>query len=228
MSEEPELRRCPNCHTRTLKREGDDLVCSECKGRFPAPEPEQKVYKRNRRYDNIRQRHEYFESHRDEIVSDLLTIGDLATRKKWKIPDSTIVGLKNRWLTAEQKPKVAALKSRQPPEKSPQRSAEKHNYYEEHKVEIIADLLTYGRLATRKKWHIASPSSLFSLERRWLTPDQRARINSLASLVPAEQNGHRVSGDGLPRFPEFSNSWEPEVQVMWFEIYAQLSGAVAK
>ena len=52
---------------------------------------------------------------------------------------------------------------------------ERHRYYEDNKEAIIADLLSIGRPATRKKWNIAQ-STLCSLEERWLTKEQKAAI----------------------------------------------------
>lgn len=212
-----ELTKCPDCKGRTLVREGDELVCTICKGRFPAeaPAPDKKPPKRNRRYDNIKERHEYLEKNRDGIVRDLLTIGQSETCKKWDIPDSTIAGLKNRWLTAQQKAKVASLK---PPPKPPQGNKETHDFFEKHRSEIIIDLLTFGRVGTRKKWEIKGHSTLFTLECRWLTPAQKARVDSL------DPNPLRDSCIVLPDFPQFSNDWQPQVQVCWLELYSQLIG----
>jgi hypothetical protein len=211
-----DLTKCPQCKTRTLKREGDELVCSSCNGRFPVPPepPERKLYKRHRRYDNLQERHKYYEKHKQEIVDDLLSIGQVATREKWDISDSTIVGLKNRWLNAAQKAKVASIM----PPKRPLGHDEAHNFYEKHKSEIIIDLLTFGRVGTRKKWNIKASSSLFTLESRWLTPAQKARVDS----VDVKSLGH--SHIELPQFPGFSNDWQPQVQLRWFDLYSKLIG----
>jgi hypothetical protein len=52
---------------------------------------------------------------------------------------------------------------------------ERSKYYEDNKEAIIADLLTNGRRMTRQKWGITS-SSLFNLEKKWLTSEQKAAI----------------------------------------------------
>jgi len=89
-----------------------------------------------------------------------------------------------------------------------------HAYYESHKQEIMSDLFTFGRTPTRKKWSISS-STLYSLERRWLTEEQKAKLDNM-TFAPST-NVH------LPQFPEFSSSWEPQVQLKWLEIYETLS-----
>jgi hypothetical protein len=91
--------------------------------------------------------------------------------------------------------------------------------------------LTLGRTATREKYGIPTASSLLSLEKRWLDPDQRAmvdRANSGPEAVkpagkPTAKQNPGTSGDNrLPQFPEFSGSWDPQVQVKWLEVYAEL------
>ena len=82
---------------------------------------------------------------------------------------------------------------------------DKHEYYEKHKEEILHDLKVLGRKTTKEKWKLAA-STLVTLLTRW--------------RVPLEE---RVAPNGwLPQLPEFSNTWEPEVQVKWLEIYGKL------
>ncbi|MCJ7576487.1 MAG: hypothetical protein MUO80_07455 [Dehalococcoidia bacterium] len=147
-----EVTKCPKCKTRTLVREGEDLVCSQCHEHFPAP-----------------------------------TGGHIPINGRRK------------------KAKKAKLG------RSPQQSASKHAYYESNKQQMVTDLLTFGRMPTRKKWNI-SPSTLSTLEKRWLTPDQKAILDNM-TFRPEIQ---------LPQLPEFSNSWDPQVQVKWLEIYGEL------
>jgi ribosomal protein L37AE/L43A len=158
-----ELTKCPKCKTRTLVREGDELVCSQCHEHFSAPsgQPKEEPPKQGRHH-NIQKRHKFYESHRKEITRDLLTLGRTATREKYGIPTA---------------------------------------------------------------------SSLLSLEKRWLDPDQRAmvdRANSGPEAVkpagkPTAKQNPGTSGDNrLPQFPEFSGSWDPQVQVKWLEVYAEL------
>jgi hypothetical protein len=72
--------------------------------------------------------------------------------------------------------------------RSPQQSASKHAYYELHKQEIIKDLLTFGRTPTRKKWKISN-STLFTLEKRWLTADQKATLDTITFAPAGNPNG---------------------------------------
>jgi hypothetical protein len=48
------------------------------------------------------ERHQYYEKHKKDIITDLLSLGRTATSKKWNIPTSSLFVLLNRWLTPEQ------------------------------------------------------------------------------------------------------------------------------
>jgi len=103
---------------------------------------------------------------------------------------------------------------------------EKHRHYEEHKEEILADLRSIGRPATRKKWKIPS-GTMGALEERWLSPQERKALTprSNASKGPSTRSQAVVTttnNNHLPSFPEFSNEWPESVQVKWFEVYEQL------
>jgi hypothetical protein len=102
---------------------------------------------------------------------------------------------------------------------------ERHKYYEDNKQAIIADLLSLGRAATRKKWNIPS-STMVYLEKGWLTEEQRSTVPSNPgrpkqqphlSTSPTPSNGR------LPPFPQFSDTWDPSVQLQWLEVYSELA-----
>jgi len=107
---------------------------------------------------------------------------------------------------------------------------EQHQYYEEQKEQILADLRSIGRPATRKKWNLTS-STIHQLESRWITPqemkeitvqsqkERRAGDRKQKSSTTQEENTH----DHLPLFPEFSNEWGEPVQLKWLEVYEQLT-----
>ena len=112
---------------------------------------------------------------------------------------------------------------------------EKHRDYEEHKEEILADLRSMGRPATRKKWKIPC-GTMNQLEERWLTPLERhdLTLRSQAERNQAErrqaerrQAERKNGGNSLPSFPEFSNDWPESVQIKWIEVYQQLSKPTA-
>jgi len=117
---------------------------------------------------------------------------------------------------------------------------EKHRDYEEHKEEILADLRSMGRPATRKKWKIPC-GTMNQLEERWLTPlerhdltlrsqaERRQAERSQAERRQAErrQAERKNGGNSLPSFPEFSNDWPESVQIKWIEVYQQLSKPTA-
>jgi len=179
MVEERVLTKCPDCKTRTLHREGEELVCSECKGRFAAPQESRLGHKKNKR-DCLLERHQFYEKNKDEIIRDYEAKGGQETAKKWKVTWAALFHVLRRWGITKPKAHVV-LKDK--PTRSPQRSASRHAYLEAHKQEIIKDLLTYGRTPTRKKWNISS-STLFTLERRWLTPDEKAKLDTMTFAPP--------------------------------------------
>ena len=104
---------------------------------------------------------------------------------------------------------------------------EKHQRYEEHKEEILADLRSIGRPATRKKWNIPS-GTLSQLEIRWLTPQERQALTLRSRTSRKSPAGSQAvvtpTNNNLPSFPEFSNEWAESVQVKWFEVYEMLRG----
>ena len=99
---------------------------------------------------------------------------------------------------------------------------ERHKYYEANKEAIIADLLSQGRAAVHKKWNITG-STLHSLERRWLTEEQKKAIPSTPRETPHPSTSSAPSNSRLPPFPQFSDKWQPEVQLQWLEVYGELA-----
>jgi hypothetical protein len=103
----------------------------------------------------------------------------------------------------------------------------RHKYYEANKEAIIADLLSLGRAATQKKWGIPVGGTLPSLEKRWLTEEQRAAIPTNPPGRPKQQPHPSPSptpSDGrLPPLPQFSDNWDPSVQLQWLQLYSELA-----
>lgn len=102
----------------------------------------------------------------------------------------------------------------------------RHKYYEANKEAIIADLLSLGRAATQKKWGIPVGGTLPSLEKRWLTEEQRSTIPSNPGRPkepPHPSTSSTPSNGRLPPFPQFSDKWQPEVQLQWLEVYSDLA-----
>ena len=91
-------------------------------------------------------------------------------------------------------------------------NAERHKFFEVNKEEILKDVATIGRPRTGKKWRILS-SSMPKLLKRWQPKEETL---SPISSHREKQNGYR------PTFPEFSNSWDPEVQKRWLDIFELL------
>ena len=108
---------------------------------------------------------------------------------------------------------------------------QRHQYYEEHKEEIIADLLSSGRAATQEKWNIPRGGALVALEKRWLSREQRDAIPPTKNRQRSKQKGTVPLGQAKPepptskhrlKLPEFSNEWMPAVQLKWLEVYEKL------
>jgi hypothetical protein len=173
-----ELTKCPTCKTRTLKREGDELVCTECKGHFPAPN------------------------------ADAVALGRRGGAKGGKVRMAK--------LTPEQRSELAkkAVNTRW----NRVNNNKRHLYYEQHREEIVKDLLSLGVQAARTKWSIP-PSTITYLAARWLTNEQRAQ------LLMTEHPPGPIKGNGyLPVFPPFSDDWPESVQLKWLELYGLLQG----
>ena len=87
--------------------------------------------------------------------------------------------------------------------------AARHQFYEEHKDEIVADYQAGGFRRLTGVWGI-SPSSWFALRKRWNVELQKV---PRAALAPASKNGY-------PELPAFSDKWTESVQVKWLEVWA--------
>lgn len=101
---------------------------------------------------------------------------------------------------------------------------ERHTHYEQNKEAIVADLLSKGRKATCHKWNIPS-SSLCSIEKRWLTKEQKLKIPTpvITSESPRPSTNTTTSNGRLPPFPQFSDTWDPSVQLEWLDVYRMLA-----
>lgn len=107
--------------------------------------------------------------------------------------------------------------------------AAKHKYYKDNKEAIVADLLSKGKAYTRGRWKIPK-GTIGQLINRWLTEEQRLKIPvnlgtppGTPGETPHPSTNSTPSNGRLPPFPQFSNTWEPEVQLQWFEVYETLA-----
>ena len=73
--------------------------------------------------------------------------------------------------------------------------------------QILTDVVEIGPGKTSKKWRIGN-STLYRI------PEVR-RVMLL-------KDGDNGSHDGLPPLPAFSESWAPEVQLKWLEIWEKV------
>lgn len=89
----------------------------------------------------------------------------------------------------------------------------RHKYLERNKTAILKDLEVLTRPQVLKKWGIPG-STMPGLLKRW---GEHASAPPRSGRVPKPgTNGQ------LPSFPEFSNEWQPEVQLAWFNGYLEL------
>jgi hypothetical protein len=221
MVDEPlsEKSNCPKCHTKTLERDPEgDIHCWGCGTTFP------ERVKSTMHENRLLEKHRFYEDNKPAILSDVQSIGAPATAKKWKINGVSLYHVLQRW-DREQKEKEKEKPAEGSPDKPRPKYKRKattrignfkrHRYYEEHRAEIIQDLLHLGRKQAIEKWGIPR-SSLLYLESRWLTKQERAQIMEAIPKESVLENGH------LPEFPAFSASWDPTVQVKWLETYGKL------
>lgn len=87
----------------------------------------------------------------------------------------------------------------------------KHQFFEQHKEEIIATYQAGGSRALKEKWDIQS-STWFWLRNRWKVPLLSRKSRAVA---PAE-NGR------FPELPPFSNDWPETVQLKWMDIWREI------
>lgn len=167
--------------------------------------------------------------------------------KRWNIDSRNIGTCANpdcgevRQFPWDQHGKVIVLKPGRVIEKEVQRMGtkgvgphgERHKYYEDNKEAIVADFLAIGRKATCEKWGIPRGGTLITLEKRWLTPEQRQGLNNrkrkrrkikTARAEVARAATPKAPDNGkLPAFPAFSDSWPMMVQIKWLETYENLA-----
>jgi hypothetical protein len=175
---------CSKCgakNTLEVDPEGD-LHCFAC------GETEMKTKK----VDYLVERHKFYEDNKAAILADVKAIGEKATAKKWKVNGASLYHVLKRWEREAHETKDTTQKAAIPKKeiksdyKRHRQGVDVHErskYYEDNKEAIIVDLLSSGRKMTRQKWGITS-SSLFNLEKKWLTPEQKAAI-------PEQSNRHR-------------------------------------
>jgi hypothetical protein len=199
-----ELTKCPNCKTRTLERKGKELVCTSCGGHFAiGEEPKTKR-------DFLLSRHQFYENNKDVIICDYKAIGGKATAKKHGVTWGALYQVLRKWKVIQTR-----LDQGKIPKASHKNNQVRHRYYEANKTDIIADIINIGPAAARKKWGIPTASYGF-LTLRW-----QPEINKQAALLG--HVGSSPSSNGLPRLPEFSNDWEPEVQIKWLDVFAKVA-----
>lgn len=93
-----------------------------------------------------------------------------------------------------------------------------HDYYEENKEHILAEIEILGETATRKRWNINS-GTWTGLKKRWGLP-----IHNMPGQNQ-HQRARKLSNKPLklPSFPEFNEEWPSPVKVAWLNSYAEMA-----
>jgi ribosomal protein S27E len=86
--------KCPKCKNKTLEKDSNDIHCWSCGTNFiNKPLKEGSFMK----HAELMKRHEFYESNKQAILSDVESIGRAATCKKWNISNGTLSQLLSRW-----------------------------------------------------------------------------------------------------------------------------------
>lgn len=87
---------------------------------------------------------------------------------------------------------------------------ERRKYYQEHKEEMVRDLIAHGKDFVVNKWRIK--------------PQVIGHLKRLPEYKEAYPGRPKVSPNGIPPLPAFQDKWAPEVQVKWLEVYEKVTG----
>jgi len=88
-------------------------------------------------------------------------------------------------------------------------TAQKRDFFDSHKIEILKDVAVMGRTAAADKWRTSS-GSLHGILKRWIGGTADAPLVTPAASIVVE----------IPEFPVFDNTWSDEVKLAWFDIYS--------
>lgn len=86
-------------------------------------------------------------------------------------------------------------------EKRPNNPEKARVWFHKHLQEVQADLLAIGNKATCEKWGI-----------------KHQMVSHIKSSRPAAKNTAAAPGSA-PQLPAFSDSWQPEVQIKWLDVW---------
>lgn len=108
----------------------------------------------------------------------------------------------------------------------PEGNIKVNKYYKANQKAILAEVARQGELATRKRWGIIS-STWTQLKRRWGLPvESRKPGKRQVPLKPASNGAKQpeaaTSRLVFPTFPAWSESWPPELQLRWMDLYEKL------
>jgi ribosomal protein L37AE/L43A len=229
--------RCPKCNGLTLERDPEgDIHCWSCSSTFIGGKVEGKPHG-----DYLLERHQFYEDNKVALLADVSVIGGKETAKKWGISWGSLYHVLKRWgyepkdvaeppnqpVESEEKIDQKVAKTTQRKETKASRRGRnfihlpanrKHDYIEEHKDEIIADLLSFGRSITCSKWDI-SETTIHVFEKKYLTNEQKDQITKIGMEI-----GKYIPDNGqMPPFPRFKDTWDVSVQLKWLEVYEALN-----
>ena len=92
---------------------------------------------------------------------------------------------------------------------------ERRAWYQANRDEMVQDLLKFGNTKTIKKWGIKI-QMIGHLKSTELYKQLTAAVPSPVTTSPT---------NGLPHLPEFSNDWDPAVQIKWIEAWDRSVGS---
>lgn len=122
-----------------------------------------------------------------------------------------------------------------PPKPSPEGKGRKeylgelHQYHEDNRERICAEVKIIGETVIRKRWDINS-GTWTGLKKRWGLPinDMPGRAGSQSVLPGGKRlRARKLRTDSapikLPPFPEFNEDWGNPVKVAWLNSYADMA-----
>lgn len=139
---------------------------------------------------------------RKRILFDVAALGEKEARIKWSIPFSSWIALKEgRW-------------------------SDSFRTGEDGRKELkpLGEL----NIEPPTREQLINNSSKAPKAAKQTPKKAREKPSGGEVLTPEPPQERLPSGDRLPSFPEFDDSWAPEVQIQWLEVYSRLAAQLAK
>jgi len=98
---------------------------------------------------------------------------------------------------------------------SPMTPKERQQWFRDNQAEMVRDLIAHGSDFVVKKWKI-KPQLIGHLKR------SSEYKEAYPPGAPPPARGAKAGSNGIPPLPPWSDSWKPEVQVKWLEIWEKV------